>query len=118
MALKSKSPNLVLSPKKNVKNVTVLYDGGTGHGRYSVAKLKWNKKDVIGVRWNVSENEANHPDKLSGLKVCLGEPNSRGYSTWFVIPDDLLSVLMDGGKDGKEKALEEGLRKYLEEEKK
>lgn len=117
MALKSNPPSKVISPKKNVKNVTVLYDGGTGHGCYSVAKLKWNKKDVIGVRWNVSENEVNNAEKISGKKVCLGEPNSRGYSTWFVIPDALLIVLIKGGENGKEKALQDELRRYLEEEK-
>jgi hypothetical protein len=118
MALKSNSPATVISPKKNVKNVMVLYDGGTGYGRYSVAKLKWNNKDVIGIRWNVSENEANHPDKISGLKVCLGEPNSHGNSTWFIVPDDLLNVLINGGKNEKETTLENELRKYLKEEKK
>lgn len=102
-------PLSVLSPKKNVKNVTLLYNGGPLPGGYSIAKLQWNGKDVIGVRWYISENEVHYTDKISGKKVCLGEPNSRGYSTWFILPDNLISKLLTGG------ALVKDLKKYLDQ---
>lgn len=109
MPFRYNNPSNVLSPRNKIKNVQVLFDGGNKHGSYSVAKLKWNNNDVIGVRWNISENEAYNEDKKSGRKVSLGEPNSRGYSTWFILPDDLLSRLVKGGD------LNEKLKDYLKE---
>ncbi|WP_165732711.1 hypothetical protein [Polaribacter sp. 20A6] len=102
-------PSTVLSPKRNVKNVTVFYNGGAVPGGYSVAKLKWNGNDVIGIRWNITENEIHDKDKISGKKVCLGEPNSRGHSTWFILPDDLIEKLITGG------VLAKDLKKYLDQ---
>lgn len=97
MPYKYNPANTVVSPVKNVKNVRVLSDGGACHGCYSVAIVEWNGNDVLAIRWNISENEATRTDKLNGSVVCLGEPNSHGYSTWFVVPDDLLIRLLNGG---------------------
>jgi len=102
-------PATVLSPKKNVSNVRVLYDGGPHHGEFSIARIEWNGNDVLGIRWNVNENEASDPIKISGAKVCLGEPNSRGKSTWFVLPDFFIEELLSGGD------LSNKLKQYLEE---
>jgi len=98
MPFKYKDPKTVISPKPNVKNIIVLHDGGNKPGSYSVAKLKWNGRDVIGVRWNINENEPFDPAKVSGAEDCIGEPNSRGYATWFILPDDLLQTLIKGEK--------------------
>ena len=81
MPYKYKNPSNVISPKKYVSDVKPIFDNGAFHGAYSVAKLKWKKKDVIGIRWNINESEASDPNKMSGKKICVGEPNSRGYST-------------------------------------
>ena len=102
-------PNTVLSPMKNVKNVRVLFDSGNVHGAYSIARLEWNDHEVLGIRWNINENEANDSQKISGLKVCLGEPNSRGYSTWFILPDDFIIQILQKG------SLSVQLEKYLKE---
>jgi hypothetical protein len=109
MPYRINNPATVLSPRKNVKNVTVLYNGGAVPGGYSVAKLKWNGNDVIGVRWNITENEVHDKDKISGKNVCLGEPNSHGYSTWFILPDDLIGKLITGD------ILAKDLKQYLDE---
>jgi len=106
MPYKINDPTTVLSPRKNVKNVTVLYNGGNIPGAYSIAKLKWNGDDVIGIRWNISENEISN--KSNGIDLCLGEPNSRGYSTWFVLPDDMINKLITDDN------LKTELSKYLE----
>lgn len=87
-------PQSVLSPIKNVGNVRVLFDGGNLHGAYSVARLQWNGDEVLAIRWNINENEARDPKKISGAVTCLGEPNSRGYSTWFILPDDFVAQLL------------------------
>ena len=87
MSYQIKDPATVLSPRTNVKNVQVLYNSGAVPGAFSVAKLEWNGREVIGVRWNMTENEIHDPNKINGVTECVGEPNSRGYSTWFVLPD-------------------------------
>lgn len=99
----------VVSPRKYVRNVRVLYDGGPIHGEFSVARLEWNGNEVLGIRWNINENEAIDPAKISGSKVCLGEPNSRGKSTWFVLPDSFIDELLSGGD------LSKKLKQYLNE---
>lgn len=88
-------PHTVLSPMKNVKNVRVLFDSGNFHGAYSIARLEWNNNEVLGIRWNINENEGSDPKKMSGAKICLGEPNSRGYSTWFILPDDFINRMFE-----------------------
>ncbi len=93
MPYKIHPPDTVTTPKTCVSDVKVIYNGGDKHGDYSIARLKWNGKDVIGIRWNISEKEAQDPDKKVGKKICLGEPNSRGYPTWFILPKDFLLVL-------------------------
>ena len=91
-------PHTVISPQKNVKNVRVLLDTGNSHGAFSVAQIEWNGNDVLALRWNINENEASDSQKISGKNVCLGEPNSRGYSTWFVLPDDFLEEILKNSK--------------------
>lgn len=89
--------NTVVSPRDCVKNVVPIYDGGPNYGEYSVAILEWNGNPCIGIRWNITERELNNPDKVSGKVICVGEPNSRGYATWFILPDDFLRDLLSQG---------------------
>lgn len=95
MSYKYNLPNTVLSPVKNVSNVRVLFDNGNFHGGYSVAILKWNDNDVLAIRWNITENEAKDPKKISGTSVCIGEPNSHGHSTWFILPNDFIQQILN-----------------------
>jgi hypothetical protein len=87
----------VISPRDCVSNIVPIYDGGPISGEYSVAILEWNGDPCVGIRWNITERELNDADKVSGAKICVGEPNSRGYATWFILPDDFLRDLLSGG---------------------
>ena len=98
----------VLSPKDCVNNVAPLYDGGPTKGEYSVAIVTWQGQPCVGIRWNITERELNNPDKVSGKTACVGEPNSRGYATWFILPDEFLTDLLTNGDIAKK------IRDYLE----
>jgi hypothetical protein len=45
------SPETVQSPKGRVCDIDVLYDKGPATGSWSIAKLKWDGADAIGIRW-------------------------------------------------------------------
>lgn len=94
--MKYYNPSTVFSPRDCIEKVHVLFDGGHGSNPYSLAMVTWQGVDCIGIRWNVNQREWNHPLKKAGTEICLGEPNSRGYPTWFILPTDLLSGLMLG----------------------
>lgn len=99
----------VLSPKDCVSNVQVIYDGGAEKGEFSIAVLEWHGKPCIGIRWNITERELSIPEKKSGERICVGEPNSRGNPTWFILPDNFLKQLFQGGNITNE------IRKYMGE---
>jgi hypothetical protein len=103
-------PQTVLSPRDCVSNVQIIYDGGALPGEYAVARLDWNGQPTLGIRWNIAERETGNPDKVSGKITCMGEPNSRGYPTWFILPDAFLQNIMTGGD------VAVAIREYLEEE--
>jgi hypothetical protein len=69
------SPDTVLSPKTSVSELRVLLN--TGEGGYSLAAMRWDGTEALGVRWNGG------PDNL------LGNPQSRGIPTWFILPDEI-----------------------------
>lgn len=99
----------VISPRDCVSHVQVIYDGGAIPGEYAVARLDWNGQPTMGIRWNITERELNNPAKANGTIPCVGEPNSRGYPTWFILPDTFLqNILADGDVAG-------AIREYLEE---
>jgi len=76
-------PQIVLSPKNRVRSVDVLYNDGPGS--WSVARLEYDgMPDRIGIRWNGSEDEPG-----------IGNPQSRGKPTWFVVPDELSSLVRE-----------------------
>ena len=68
-------PDTVLSPKGAVTDLRVLYN--TGEGGWSLSRLNWKGNESLGIRWNGSgENR-------------IGNPQSRGVPTWFIVPDEL-----------------------------
>ena len=78
-------PDQVRSPKGYVNHIKLLYDGG--EEGYSIAIIEdcdGNKN--IGIRWNVSEKEWDDIRKTKNGMVCVGMPQSRGYSVWFLLP--------------------------------
>lgn len=108
-------PAKVISPRDFIDNVKVLFNGWDGSppnqgAHYSVAVITWDGVECIGIRWNVSEREWNNPDKIAHRQICVGEPNSRGYPTWFILPDSFLSMLLVS--DG---LLADDIRKALQE---
>jgi hypothetical protein len=71
-------PNTVLSPKNVWDLGKVVLN--TGEGGWSAAEGKWDSRPVMALRWNGSANDTG-----------VGSPQSRGYPTWFIIPDELES---------------------------
>lgn len=88
MSMNYTPPGNVTSPQHYVSNVRVIYDGGQNSA--SVAIIDWEGEPRLAMRWNVAGNEWNDPEKKSGAKLCVGMPTSRGYPTWFVLPDEMV----------------------------
>ena len=72
------NPRIVLSPKGSIKNLNVLHDGG--ENGWSLAEMTWDGSDVLAMRWNGGSNNGN---------PSIGNPQSRGVPTWFVLPDEV-----------------------------
>ena len=84
--MKYNHPNQVRSPRGYAKHITPLYDGG--QEGFSIAILEdSNGYKNIGIRWNVSEKEWEDCRKTEEGMMCVGMPQSRGYSVWFILPD-------------------------------
>ena len=78
-------PKDVKSPRSYVKTIIPLYDGGCEG--FSIAILENINGDYhVGMRWNISENEWEDQRKIKEEKYCVGMPQSRGYSVWFILP--------------------------------
>ena len=74
-------PNTVTSPQRRLKLGNIIYDGKDDS--FSIAEIEWDGRKGIGIRWNGSK-----------AKDVKGNPVSRGYPTWFVVPEELeLSIL-------------------------
>ena len=84
--MKYNHPPQVRSPRGYAKHITPLYDGG--EEGFSIAILEdCDGNYNIGIRWNVSEKEWYDSRKTDEVMVCVGMPQSRGYSVWFILPD-------------------------------
>ena len=72
-------PQNVTSPRNRWRLRRVLHDGG--EGSWSAAEGQWDDEglwgEVLAVRWN----------GCSGSEI--GNPQSRGLATWFILPDEL-----------------------------
>jgi hypothetical protein len=87
------APNAVTSPRRHLTLVAVLDDGRTdesptGEENVSVALCRWRNSDgaeepILGIRWNGSDTSP------------LGNPQSRGLPTWFVIPAHLRRSILE-----------------------
>lgn len=71
-------PETVDSPKASWKLTKVVYNSSPGQGGWSVAEGDWEGDPCLGVRWNGDESEPG-----------VGNPQSRGYPTWFIVPEGL-----------------------------
>lgn len=78
-------PHTVLSPRNRVGSVDILYNSGPCPGSWSVALIEYDGlAGRIGIRWNGSEGESG-----------IGNPQSRGKPTWFVVPDEFGPVVRE-----------------------
>ena len=79
-------PSIVDSPRKKWRLIKVLYNAKSSG--WSVAQGEWEGDPAIGIRWNGSDEDGG-----------VGNPQSRGNPTWFIVPDAfkqaVLSVVED-----------------------
>lgn len=80
-------PKTVLSPKDRVMSVEVIVDVGPVEASWSVARLKWNGKDSVGIRWN------------GDSRSSVGTPQARGNPTWFIVPSELESAVLEAAQE-------------------
>jgi hypothetical protein len=90
-------PNVVKSPKGAITHLHVVYDGGEqvadagAWSGWSIAELEWYEEATMACRWNgSSENE-----QVSEI----GNPQSRGNPTWFIIPRPLQDAVREKLRD-------------------
>jgi|ERR1039458_2460183 hypothetical protein len=74
-------PATVRAPRALIRSVEVLYNKGPGE--WSVARVTWEDRERIGIRWNGGEDGPG-----------IGNPQSRGNATWFILPDELQDVIL------------------------
>lgn len=90
-------PQTVLSPRSRLRRIVeVLYDGGADS--WSAAVLDWDGERRLGVRWNGGEDSA------------VGNPQSRGQATWFIVPEELATPVLAKLQEMRDPALAEGYR--------
>ena len=68
-------PDNVVSPKGRFKKVDILYDGGEGD--WAMAIGFWDDHPTLFLRFNGTNEQP------------LGQPSSRGYPSFMVMPDPL-----------------------------
>lgn len=66
-------PADVHAPKRFWTLIHVIFDGGPGGS--SLAIGRWKNNPVLAMRWNGSDDNS------------LGNPQSRGLPTWFIVPE-------------------------------
>ena len=80
-------PEKVISPKMHWSLIDVL-DSGEGPGAVadgvSLALGKWDQDPCLAIRWNGGEGNR------------LGNPQSRGLPTWFILPQGRVTEAIIG----------------------
>lgn len=72
-------PKEVVSPKDQWTLIDVLVErGGPDENWWALALGKWNGVPCLAARWSGA-----------GSPESMGNPQSRGYPTWFILPDEL-----------------------------
>ncbi len=96
-------PNSVQSPKGLVRDIEVVFDKGPTSESWSIARLKWDQKQSVGIRWN---GEVGKPGS--------GTPQSRGNATWFIVPDELAASVLEAARNLETSKEQETIRGYEE----
>jgi hypothetical protein len=73
-------PIEVISPKRQWTLVSILYD--RGENQAAVAMGLWEDRPVLAMRWNGGEGNP------------IGNPQSRGLATWFIVPDEFKQAIL------------------------
>ena len=100
-------PRRVKSPKASVTHLKVIYDGGeqTADHRdwegWSIAELEWQEAPALACRWNGSSDN----DEVSSV----GNPQSRRYPTWFIVPKPLEETIKAKLREAPERPQEQAL---------
>jgi len=80
------TPDKVISPRRNWRLIRVLEDGAqydSEKQHVAIAIGTWDNDPVLAMRWN---GRKGHP---------IGNPQSRGLPTWFVIPKRLHTAVIE-----------------------
>jgi len=75
------NPQTVTSPKHSWVLKAVLHN--TGDEGWSIARGEWDGHEAFGIRWNGSSDDSG-----------IGNPQSRGIPTWFILPDEISKVVI------------------------
>ena len=75
-------PATVLAPKNSVRSLEIVYS--TANGGWSVARVGWEGTARVGIRWNGTQDGPG-----------IGNPQSRGNATWFLLPEELEKAILD-----------------------
>jgi hypothetical protein len=67
-------PEVVTSPRRQWSLISVLDDPKSA-GKCVMALGKWEDKPVLALRWNGTRENP------------IGNPQSRGLPTWFILPE-------------------------------
>jgi hypothetical protein len=94
-------PEEALSPKNRMGGVLEVIHAG-GENEMSVARILWDKEEVIAARWNGDD------------KRPLGNPISRGRATWFVIEEYAAADVERAARAAAEKSPNSLIAKYRE----
>lgn len=77
-------PNTVHSPRDRWTLIDVLtQQGGPNSNWWALALGRWDGVPCLATRWN--GDEENDESK--------GNPISRGYPTWFILPDEMAEAM-------------------------
>lgn len=82
-------PTTVQSPRKFIKKLDVLYDGG--EEGFSLAMIDWEDLAHVGMRWNIAIKEREEEQKKTGELICCGSPATNGVPSWFILPRELFN---------------------------
>ena len=77
-------PDLVVSPKSLVSNLKVIYDGEVNS--WALVEMEWGGAEAVRLRWNDGSEDQRFPG--------IGNPQSRGLPTWFILPEEIAEVVI------------------------
>lgn len=81
-------PCTVISPKKRIEALRIVYDSGPTEGSWAVAEFIWDSKERVGIRWNGEPDDGG-----------VGTPQARGVPTWFVLPIELAPSVLHRARE-------------------